>query len=64
MLISSCFVENSVSISFGNGVKFEFGGGTSFFGSVRILEQRGGHWSGSMVFLCCDAKSHFKPFEL
>ena len=26
MIICSCFVENSVPISFGNGVKFEFGG--------------------------------------
>ena len=26
MIIGSCFVKNSFPISFGNGVKFEFGG--------------------------------------
>ena len=36
------------SVSSGNGVKFVFGSDALQLGSARILEHRGGHWSGSM----------------
>ena len=49
--MAGCFVlvENCLcSFSSGNGVKIVFGGNALYFGSVRILEHRGGHWSDSM----------------
>ena len=44
--MSGCFVlvENCLcSFSSGNGVEIVFGGNALYFGSVRILEHRGGH---------------------
>ena len=41
-------VENCTSILFGKGEKLGSGGNALEIGFVRILEHRGGHWSGLM----------------
>ena len=63
MIVCSCLVENGVSISFGNGVKFELGCNSWWLGSLRILEHRDGHCSVAVDFLFCDAKWYSKSIE-
>ena len=45
-------------------MKIEFGGNALKLGSVRILEHRGGHWSGLIKSFSGKSSRTLKPFEL
>ena len=51
------------STSFGNGVEIVRGGDALLLGSVRILEQRGGHWSSSMKSVSAKSSRTLNPLS-
>ena len=44
-------------------MKIVFGGNALYFGSVRILEHRGGHWSDSMKSFSAKSSRTLNPLS-
>ena len=47
----------------GSGLKIVFGGNALYFGSVQILEHRGGHWSDLMKSFSAPSSRTLNPLS-